>query len=152
MIPPYTLVTTPFKNWRGMQESGGRRADKCIYIDMNTLEICSMDMMDDIRKAIPLMDSYFRSLPEDSKPCSEITNIQLFRTYIELYLRTHKDINTTLDIIVTQKEATAYGLPIEVYFFTKDKAWAVHEKKQSDIFDHIMTMASEFGLRLYQRP
>ena len=152
MIPPYTLVTTPFKNWRGMQESGGRRADKCIYIDMNTLEICSQDMMDDIRKGVPLMDSYFRSLPEDSKPCSEMTNIQLFRTYIELYLRTHKDINTTLDIIVTQKEATAYGLPIEVYFFTKDKAWAVHEKKQSDIFDHLMTMASEFGLRLYQRP
>ena len=152
MIPPYTLVTTPFKNWRGMQESGGRRADKCIYIDMNTLEICSMDMMDDIRKGVPLMDSYFRSLPEDSKPCSEMTNIQLFRTYIELYLRTHKDINTSLDIIVTQKEATAYGLPIEVYFFTKDKAWAVHEKKQSDIFDHLMTMASEFGLRLYQRP
>lgn len=152
MIPPYTLVTTPFKNWRGMQESGGRRADKCIYIDMNTLEICSQDMMDDIRKGVPLMDSYFRSLPEDSKPCSEMTNIQLFRTYIELYLRTHKDINTSLDIIVTQKEATAYGLPIEVYFFTKDKAWAVHEKKQSDIFDHLMTMASEFGLRLYQRP
>ena len=152
MIPPYTLVTTPFKNWRGMQESGGRRADKCIYIDMNTLETCSQDMMDDIRKAIPLMDSYFKSLPEDSKPCSEMTNIQLFRTYIELYLRTHKDINTSLDIIVTQKEATAYGLPIEVYFFTKDKAWAVHEKKQSDIFDHLMTMASEFGLRLYQRP
>ena len=152
MIPPYTLVTTPFKNWRGMQESGGRRADKCIYIDMNTLEICSQDMMDDIRKGVPLMDSYFRSLPEESKPCSEMTNIQLFRTYIELYLRTHKDINTSLDIIVTQKEATAYGLPIEVYFFTKDKAWAVHEKKQSDIFDHLMTMASEFGLRLYQRP
>ena len=152
MIPPYTLVTTPFKNWRGMQESGGRRADKCIYIDMNTLEICSMDMMDDIRKGVPLMDSYFRSLPEDSKPCSEMTNIQLFRTYIELYLRTHKDINTSLDIIVTQKEATAYGLPIEVYFFTKEKAWAAYERKQSDIFDHLMTMANEFGLRLYQRP
>ena len=152
MIPPYTLVTTPFKNWRGMQESGGRRADKNIYIDINTLEICTPDMISDIRKAVPLMDSYFRSLPEDSKPCCEMTNIQLFRTYIELYLRTHKDINTSLDIIVTQKEATAYGLPIEVYFFTKDKAWAVHEKKQSDIFDHIMTMASEFGLRLYQRP
>ena len=152
MIPPYTLVTTPFKNWRGMQESGGRRADKNIYIDMNTLEVCSQDMMDDIRKAVPLMDSYFKSLPKGSKPCSEITNIQLYRTYIELYLRTHKDINTTLDIIVTQKEATAYGLPIYVYFFVKDKAWAVYEKKQSDIFDHLMTMASEFGLRLYQRP
>ena len=152
MIPPYTLVTTPFKNWRGMQESGGRRADKCIFVDLNTLEICSQDMMDDIRKAVPLMDSYFKSLPSGSKPSGEMTNIQLYRTYIELYLRTHKDINTVLDIIVTQKEATAYGLPIYVYFFVKDKAWAPYERKQSDIFDHLMTMASEFGLRLYQRP
>lgn len=152
MIPPYTLVTTPFKNWRGMQESGGRRADKCIYIDMNTLELCSPDIIGDIRKAIPLMDGYFKSLPEGSRQSGEMTNIQMFRIYIELYIRSNPEVNTSLDIIITQKEATAYGLPIEIYFFTKDKTWAGHEKKQSDIFDHLMTMASEFGLRLYQRP
>lgn len=152
MIPPYTLVTTPFKNWRGMQESGGRRADKCIYIDMNTLELCSPDMIGDIRKAIPLMDGYFKSLPEGSRQSGEMTNIQMFRIYIELYIRSNPEVNTSLDIIITQKEATAYGLPIEIYFFTKDKTWAGHEKKQSDIFDHLMTMAPEFGLRLYQRP
>lgn len=152
MIPPYTLVSTPFKNWRGMQESGGRRADKCIFIDLNTLEICSEDMVADIRKAIPLMDGYFRSLPSDKHQDSLPTNIQLYRLYIELYLRSNPDVNGALDIIVTQKEATAYGLPIEVYFFTRDKAWAVYERKQSDIFDHLMTMAPEFGLRLYQRP
>ena len=151
MIPPYTLVTTPFKNWRGMQESGGRRADKNIYIDINTLEICTPDMISDIRKAVPLMDSFIKSLPPEGES-KLTTNVQLYRLYIELYLQSNPDINTDLDIIVTQKEATAYGLPIYVYFFTKEKGWAAYERKQSDIFDHLMTMANEFGLRLYQRP
>ena len=151
MIPPYTLVTTPFKNWRGMQESGGRRVEKNIYIDVNTMEVCTPDMVSDIRKAVPLMDSFIKSLPREGE--SEFTtNVQMYRIYIELYLRSCPDVNTALDIIVTQKEATAYGLPVYVYFFTKDKAWAVYERKQSDIFDHLMTMAPEFGLRLYQRP
>ena len=151
MIPPYTLVTTVFKNWRGMQESEGRRADKCIYIDINTLEICTPDMISDIRKAVPLMDSFIKSMPPEGES-KLTTNVQMYRLYIELYLRSNPDINTALDIIVTQKEATAYGLPIYVYFFTKEKAWAAYERKQSDIFDHLMTMANEFGLRLYQRP
>ena len=151
MIPPYTLVTTPFKNWRGMQESDGRRSDKNIYIDVNTLEVCTPDMISDIRKAVPLMDSFIKSLPPEGES-KLTTNVQMYRIYIELYLRSNPDINTALDIIVTQKEATAYGLPIYVYFFTKEKAWAVYERKQSDIFDHLMTMANEFGLRLYQRP
>lgn len=152
MIPPYTLVTTPFKNWRGMQESGGRRADKCIYVDMNTLKACSSETMKEIKDAIPLMESWFSSLPEGYMPCSELTNIQMYRIYIEMYLRSHPNVNPALDIIVTQKEATAYGLPIEVYFFTLEKAWSVYEKQQSDIFDHLMTIAPVFGLRLYQRP
>lgn len=152
MIPPYTLVTTPFKNWRGMQESGGRRADKNIYIDMTSLEVCNMDMISDIRKAVPLMDKWFESLPKGSIPEEGIANVQLYRTYIELYLKSHPDINTSLDLIITQKEATPYGLPIYVYFFIKDKTWAPFERKQSDIFDHLMTIPPEFGLRLYQRP
>lgn len=147
MIPPYTLVTTIFKNWRGMQESGGRRVDKCIYIDMNTLEIYTADMIADLRKDIPLMNSALK----DSKT-EPLTNIQLYRMYIETYLRQNKEVNTGLDIIITQKEATAYGLPVEVYFFLKDKRWAYFERKQSDIFDHLMTISHEFGLRLYQRP
>lgn len=152
MIPPYTLVNTPFKNWRGMQESGGRRADKNIYINLNTLEICSKDMISDIRKNVPAIDSYIKALPEDSVTEGTVTNIQLYRKYIEIYLSHHPDVNQSLDIIVTQKEATAYGVPIEVYFFTRDKAWAVYERKQSDIFDHLMAIVPEFGLQLYQRP
>ena len=126
MIPPYTLVTTPFKNWRGMQESGGRRVDKMIYIDVNTLQIRAED--------------------------NGVTNIQRYREYIESYLTSHPYVNTDLDLIITQKEATPYGLPIEVYFFTKEKSWAAYEKQQSEIFDHLMTVASDFGLQLYQRP
>jgi small-conductance mechanosensitive channel len=126
MIPPYTLVTTPFKNWRGMQESGGRRVDKMIYIDVNTLQIRDED--------------------------NGVTNIQRYREYIESYLTSHPYVNANLDLIITQKEATPYGLPIEVYFFTKEKSWAAYEKQQSEIFDHLMTVASDFGLQLYQRP
>lgn len=147
MIPPYTLVSTPFKNWRGMQESGGRRVDKQVFIDMNTLEPCTQEMIDDIRKALPIMADCTEDSPENI-----LTNIQLYRTYIERYLRQHPDVNQNLDLIITQKEVTAYGLPIEIYFFTKEKSWALYEKKQSNIFDHLMTVAPEFGLRLYQRP
>ena len=152
MIPPYTLVTSVFKNWRGMQESGGRRVDKCIFIDMNTLETCTPDMIADLRKAVPLINSALKSINQESSDNYTLTNIQLYRLYIGTYLRQNKEVNTSLDIIITQKEATAYGLPIEVYFFLNDKRWAYYEQKQSDIFDHLMTMAHEFGLRLYQRP
>ena len=158
MIPPYTLVSSPFKNWRGMQESGGRRADKCIYIDVNSLEICSEDMISDILKTFPILSDYIKtatgsgetSSPED--PAHQMTNIQIFREYITTYIRTHPEVNPALDIIITQKEATPYGLPVEVYFFLKDKAWASFERKQSDIFAHLMAVVPDFGLRLYQRP
>lgn len=147
MIPPYTLVSTPFKNWRGMQESGGRRVDKSIFIDINSIENCNGEMIRDICKAVPLLNS-----SATLKESAEITNIQIYRTYIELYLTQNPEVNQELDLIITQKEATAYGLPVQVYFFLRDKSWATYEKKQSDIFDHLMVMAPEFGLKLYQRP
>lgn len=149
MIPPYTLVTTPFKNWRGMQESAGRRADKSIFIDVNTMEVCTPDLISDICKAVPPLAEAIKSLPAESQPT---TNIQMYRIYIELYLRSHPDVNADLDIIVTQKEASPYGVPVYVYFFIRDKAWASFERKQSDIFDHLMSVVPEFALRIYQRP
>lgn len=147
MIPPYTLVSTPFKNWRGMMESGGRRADKCIVIDINTLMVCTDEMIERIRSTLPLM-----AQSKEDNALNILTNIQLYRLYIERYLHQHPDVNQSLDIIVTQKEATPYGLPIQVYFFTRDKIWDVYERKQSDIFDHLMTVAPDFSLRIYQRP
>ncbi|MBO5251328.1 MAG: mechanosensitive ion channel [Bacteroidaceae bacterium] len=143
-VPPYTLVSTTFKNWRGMQESGGRRVDKTIKLDMNTLMFCSNEMIARIRKEIPLMNDVG---PADS---SMPTNAQLYRLYIERYLRTHPIVNQQLDLIVTQKEPTQFGVPIVVYFFLSDKVWKEYEQIQSDIFDHLLVMVGEFGLKLYQ--
>ena len=145
MIPPYTLVSSPFKNWRGMMESGGRRVDKMVYLDITSLEVCSDDMLADIRKAVPLMSDY---TPKTDKTA----NSQVFRTYIERYLRQHPVVAQNLDLIIAMREPTELGLPIEVYFFLTDKVWAEFETIQSDIFDHLHSMAPEFGLRLYQYP
>ena len=154
MVPPYNLVTASFKNWRGMQESGGRRADKCIYIDVNSLEICSEDMISDILKSYPVLTDYMKAIEASSQqdPTHQVTNIQLFRAYITTYLRSHPEVNPSLDIIISQKEVTPYGLPVQIYFFLKDKEWASFERKQSDIFAHFMAVVTDFGLRLYQRP
>lgn len=147
MIPPYSLVSAPFKNWRGMQESDGRRVDKCIYVDINSINSCSDEMIAAIIKAFPILENFFTD-----RKGTPVTNIEIYRTYIEEYLRQHPEVNAGLDLIITQKEATAYGVPVEVYFFIKDKAWASYERKQSDIFGYLMCIAPEFGLRLYQRP
>lgn len=141
-IPPYTLVSTPFRNWRGMQESGGRRVDKMLYLDMRTLDVCTPDMLGDIRKNIPLMKDY--------KASGMPTNSQLYRVYIEKYLRSHPVVAQDLDLIIAQRQPGQFGLPIEVYFFLTDKVWNEFETIQSDIFDHLIAMASEFGLKMYQ--
>ena len=143
-VPPYTLVTTTFKNWRGMQESGGRRVDKTIKLDVNTLKFCSNEMIAHIRKEIPLMNDI--GPMDNTMP----TNIQLYRIYIERYLRSHSIVNTNLDLIVAQREPTQFGVPIEVYFFLSDKVWNEYEQIQSDIFDHLLVMVKEFDLKLYQ--
>lgn len=143
MIPPYSLVSAPFKNWRGMLESNGRRVDKMLYLDMRSLEICSPDMVADIRRQIPIMKDYYVDSPANS---------QLFRVYIERYLRSHPDVAQDQDLIITQKQQSEYGLPVEIYFFLSEKTWKKYETIQSDIFDHIIAMAPEFGLRLYQLP
>ena len=143
-VPPYTLVNTTFKNWRGMQESGGRQVDKTIKLDIDTIQFCTDEMLTRIRQDVPLLKDFYFS---DKNPP---TNVQLFRMYIERYLTQHPVVNTTLDLIITQKEPTQFGLPIEVYFFLSDKVWKEFEQIQSDIFDHLLAMVHVFGLRLYQ--
>ena len=148
-IPPYTLVSQSFKNWRGMQESGGRRVDKMIYIDLKSIGFCSQEQIAEIKK-LPLMSSY---KPSRQSPATEIpTNSQLYRVYIELYLRQHPKVAQNLDLIIAQRQPGEFGVPIEVYFFVTDKTWDEYEKIQSDIFDHLLAMASDFGLKLYQLP
>ena len=143
-VPPYTLVNNSFQNWRGMQESGGRRVDKNIYLDMTTLKFCTPEMLDNIRKEVPLMADYQPA--EGEVP----TNSQLYRIYIERYLRSLPVVNQDMDLILSQKEPTTYGVPIQVYFFSRNKVWREYERIQSDIFDHLLVMVQKFDLKLYQ--
>ena len=127
-----------------MQESEGRRVDKTIKLDVNTLKFCNQEMIHRIRQEIPLLSDV--EDPEKKVP----TNAQLYRLYIERYLRSHPIVNTNLDLIIAQREPTQFGVPIEVYFFLSDKVWNEFERIQSDIFDHLLAMVPEFELRLYQ--
>lgn len=143
-VPPYTLVNNSFQNWRGMQESGGRRVNKNIYLDMTTLKFCTPEDLDAIRKNVPLMADYQPA--EGEVP----TNSQLYRIYIERYLRSFPVVNQDMDLIISQKEPTTYGVPIQVYFFSRNKVWREYERIQSDIFDHLLAIVGKFDLKLYQ--
>lgn len=143
-VPPYSLVNNSFQNWRGMQESDGRRVKKNIYLDMTTLKFCTPEMLDNIRKEIPLMADYQPA--EGEVP----TNSQLYRIYIERYLCSLPVVNQDMDLILSQLEPTTYGVPIQVYFFSRNKVWKQYERIQSDIFDHLLVMVQKFDLKLYQ--
>jgi miniconductance mechanosensitive channel len=145
MIPPYTLVSSPFINWRGMMESGGRRVDKKIYLDICSVEVLKADNIREICSRMPVLNDY------EILDSMEIPNSQLYRIYIERYLRNNPLVAQNLDLIVAQRQPSEYGLPIEVYFFLKDKTWANYEKNHSDIFDHLLVVSSLFGLRVYQK-
>ena len=118
--------------------------DKRIFLDMTTLKFCTPDMLDRIRKEIPLMADYQPAAGEVP------TNAQLYRIYIERYLCSLPVVNQEMDLILSQKEPTTYGVPIQVYFFLRNKEWKAFERIQSDIFDHLLVMVQQFDLKLYQ--
>lgn len=143
-IPPYTLVNNSFQNWRGMVESGGRRVMKSIFLDLTTIKFCTPEMLDNLRKTVPLLADY---QPEkDVVP----TNSQMFRVYVERYLTSLPVVNTDLDLIISQLQSTEYGVPIQIYFFSRNKVWKEYERIQSDIFDHFFAMIPQFELKVYQ--
>ena len=143
-IPPYTLVSASFQNWRGMVESGGRRVMKSIFLDLNTIKFCTPDMLNTFRKEIPLLADY--------KPDEGVTptNSQMFRVYVEKDLTSRPVVNTDLDLIISQLQSTEYGVPIQIYFFSRNKIWKEYERIQSDIFDHFFAMIPKFELKVYQ--
>ena len=143
-IPPYTLVNASFQNWRGMVESGGRRVRKSSFLDLNTIKFCTPDMLDTFRKEIPLLADY--QPDEGVTP----TNSQMFRVYVEKYLTSLPVVNTDLDLIISQLQSTEYGVPIQIYFFSRNKVWKEYERIQSDIFDHFFAMVPKFQLKVYQ--
>jgi miniconductance mechanosensitive channel len=164
-IPTYALISESFKNWRGMQLSGGRRIKRAVFIDINTIKFCTKEMIErfsKIRFIAEYMEKKQRELAvynrerqlEDSSPPDkrQLTNVGTYRAYVVSYLKNHPMINQEMTFLIRQLAPTEHGLPIEIYVFCKDKAWANYEAIQSDIFDHILAVVPEFDLKVFQSP
>lgn len=164
-IPTYSLISQSFQNWKGMEESGGRRIKRAVYIDMNSIRFCTPEMLDRFRK-IQVLNTYIdatekvvESFNTEHHIDNEIlvngrrqTNIGVFRAYLEAYLRNRKDVNINLTFMVRQLAPGEKGLPIEIYVFATTTQWVEYEGIQSDIFDHVLAVIPEFDLKIYQYP
>jgi len=160
-IPTYALVSESFNNWKGMEESGGRRIKRHFNIDVKSIHFLSEEDMDRFEK-IKLIQDYvikkkeeIRSLnPEGEIPVNQrrLTNIGTFRKYVEAYLHDNPKIHDNMTFLVRQLQPSEKGLPIEIYVFSNDQAWANYEAIQADIFDHILAIVPEFNLKVFQNP
>jgi len=164
-VPTQSLINESFKNWRGMQESSGRRIKRCIYIDINTISFCDEERLERYGK-IDYISEYIESKQTEINQYNEsfanatksvvngrrITNVGTFRAYMLAYLKNHPHINKDLTLLVRQLAPTELGLPLEIYVFSSEKNWIKYEEIQADIFDHLFAVAKEFDLRVFQRP
>jgi miniconductance mechanosensitive channel len=158
-------VSDSFKNWRGMVETGGRRIKRSIFIDTSSISFCSDEMIKEFKKIHYLKDYIIKKQKEIEEYNKKndidssikvngrrLTNIGVFRAYIDNYLKNHPGLNKEMLQIVRQLTPREYGLPIEIYVFTKTTKWVEYEGIQSDIFDHILAVVPEFGLKVFQNP
>ena len=164
-IPTYALISDSFKNWRGMSKSGGRRIKRAVNFDMTSIRFCDEEMLGRYEK-IQYIAEYIEQKKDKLEAFNQetnvdnaslangrrMTNIGTFRAYVVAYLRHHPMINQDMTFLVRQLQPTQYGLPIEIYVFSKDQVWANYEGIQADIFDHILAVVPEFDLRVYQNP
>ena len=165
VIPTHKLIDSTFKNWRGMSESGGRRIKRSLFIDMNSIRLCSEEMLQKFKRFEVLgeyIDRKQKDVVEHNKSnqidTSElingrsITNVGTFRAYIEAYLHNNSKIHPEMTFLIRQLEPTSRGLPIQIYVFTNDTDWIRYEGIQADIFDHLLAVIPEFGLKVFQSP
>ena len=162
-IPTNKLVTDTFKNWRGMQEAGARRIKRSIHIDQNSVHFMSAEEQNKLKNFI-LLDQYLNTKSEELEQFNlqlshhsqynqrRLTNLGTFRAYVEFYLQQHPGISKNHSLMVRQLQPTSEGLPLEIYAFTNTTVWAEYENIQSDIFDHLLAIIPEFGLKVYQAP
>ncbi len=164
-VPTKRFISDPFKNWRGMRESGGRRIMRHMLLDQHSLHFLSAEEVQSLRR-FRLLGEYLeqkeveirewnRALEaqgNDPVNSRRITNIGTFRAYVERYLRTHKGIHQDMPLVVRQLTPTSDGLPLEIYCFTNTVVWVDYEGIQADIFDHLLAILPEFGLRVFQHP
>ena len=164
-IPTYSLISESFKNWRGMQDSGGRRIKRSVHIDISTVKFLDEQMIERFGK-IQYITDHIEHKKQELAEYNELnqvdlshlangrrmTNVGTFRAYVEAYLKNHPQISQEMTFLVRQLAPTPKGLPIEIYVFCKDKVWANYEAIQGDIFDHILAIIPVFDLQAFQEP
>ena len=143
-IPPYALVSDSFQNWRGMQESGGRRVKRSVYVDMRSISFCSDEQMAEFERR-----GWLEGVEREDK---FVVNLHVFRNYLEDYLQHHPRVNSGMTIMVRQLQPTAQGLPLQLYIFSDGTEWVPYEHLQSEIFEHVFAVMPTFGLRVFQSP
>lgn len=143
-VPPYSLVSDSFQNWRGMHDRGGRRVKRAINIDLNTVRFMNDDELNAMKNE-KWMENY-------ASPSQPVVNLHLFRYYVEQYIANHPNVNHEMMSMVRQLQSTNYGVPIELYFFTITTQWVEYEGIQAEVFDHMFAVAPRFGLRVFQSP
>ncbi len=164
-IPTYALVSSSFKNWRGMTESKGRRIKRSLFVDLHSISFCPDQLLQELSK-IEILKEYIENKEREitaynaDNPGAENsilngrrqTNIGIFRAYIIAYLKRNNQIHQEMTFLVRQLAPTDHGLPIEIYVFSRDQNWVNYEAIQADIFDHLLAAAREFDLRVFQIP
>ena len=164
-VPTYALISDSFKNWRGMNEAGGRRIKRSLYIDLRTIRFADDTLLNRF-KGIQLIRPYLETKLEQikvynsemDKDLSELinsrrlTNIGTFRAYCVAYLRSHPKVEQEMTLLVRQLAPGPQGLPLEIYVFSNDTEWANYEDIQGDLFDHFLSVLPEYGLSAYQAP
>jgi miniconductance mechanosensitive channel len=164
-VPTHALITDSFKNWRGMSRSGGRRIKRSVFVDVSTVRFLEPDEIERFGKWALLKD-YIASKtheidaynaepgrnPEIAADVRRLTNVGTLRAYIVAYLHHHPKIHEDMTLLVRQLQPGPTGLPIEIYCFTNDTDWGIYEGIQGDIFEHLLAVLPEFGLRPFQAP
>lgn len=147
-VSPYTLTSGTFKNWQGMVASGGRRIARYVEVDINTVKFCSTELLERIGK-VELMSSVVATLPE---PRIQTSNLELFRIYIDRYLDAQPWLNRDMTHMVRHLQSSDTGVPLQVYAFTNTTVWVEYERIQAALFEHIMSIAPLFDIKIFQRP
>ena len=160
-IPTKRFITDSFKNWRGMQESGGRRIKRCLHLDQNSVRFLDAEALEQLHR-FDLIGDYLEQKRAELQQYNagfgdplngrQLTNLGTFRAYVERYLRNHPEVHPQMTLLVRHLQPGESGLPLEIYCFTNTVAWAQYERIQADIFDHLLAILPAFGLRVFQNP
>lgn len=164
-VPTHRLITDTFKNWRGMSQVGARRIKRAIHVDVSSIRFQSQEEVDHFKR-FALLQDYIESKEQELRDYNaglsvevdaavnrrRLTNLGTFRAYAFNYLKNHPKIHDEMTLLVRQLDPGPEGLPLEIYCFTNTTEWAAYEGIQSDVFEHLLSIVPEFGLRVYQQP